>query len=95
MITEENKPNMQEEFSIYRYKNLIEEEMVENDMRTSENKGVDVNIIVVFQNKFVIFLGHIDRSVTLHMEFWRELLEENPDIQKLQSLGSKITNTVE
>lgn len=29
------------------------------------------------------------------MEFWRELLEENPDIQKLQSLGSKITNTVE
>lgn len=30
-----------------------------------------------------------------HLEFWRELLEENPDIQKLQNLGSKITNTVE
>ncbi|CAD8089671.1 unnamed protein product [Paramecium primaurelia] len=95
MITEENKPNLQEEFSIYRYKNLIEEEMIENDMRTSENKGVDVNIIVVFQNKFVNFLSSIEKSVTLHMEFWRELLEENPDIQKLQSLGSKITNTVE
>lgn len=48
MITEENKPNLQEEFSIYRYKNLIEEEMVENDTRNSESKGVDVNIIVVF-----------------------------------------------
>jgi len=83
MITEENKPNLQEEFSIYRYKNLIEEEMIENDLRNSENKGVDVNVIVQFQNKFVIFLSSIEKSVTLHMEFWRELLEENPDIQKL------------
>lgn len=69
--------------------------MIENDQRNSEQKGVDVNIIVVFQNKFVVFLGSIEKSVNLHLEFWRELLEENPDIQKLQQLGSKITNTVE
>ncbi len=55
MITEESKPNIQEEFSIYRYKNQIEEEMIENDMRSTESKGVDVNIIVHFQNKFVEF----------------------------------------
>lgn len=55
MITEECKPNIQEEFSIYRYKNIIEEEMIENDNRNTENKGVDVNIIVHFQNKFVEF----------------------------------------
>jgi hypothetical protein len=39
-----------------------------------------VNIIVVFQNKFVSFLSYIEKSVNLHLEFWRELLEENPDI---------------
>lgn len=48
MITEDNKPNVQEEFSIYRYKNLIEEEMVENDLRNLEARGVDVNVIVLF-----------------------------------------------
>ena len=48
MVTEENKPNIQEEFSIYRYKNLIEEELIENDQRSIDSKGVDVNIIVVF-----------------------------------------------
>ena len=49
MVAEESKPNIQEEFSIFRYKNLIEEEMIENDMRSYENKGgVDVNIIVHF-----------------------------------------------
>lgn len=37
--------------------------MIENDLRNSENKGVDVNIIVQFQNKFVIFLGSIEKSV--------------------------------
>jgi len=95
MITEENKPNLQEEFSIYRYKNLIEEEMIESDIRTSETKGIDVNIIVHFQNKFVQFQSAIEKAVDLHLDFWRELLEENPDIHKLQNLGSKITNTVE
>ena len=95
MITEENKPTIQEEFSIYRYKNQIQLEMIENDIKNTEQRGVDVNVIVLFQNNFVIFLSFIEKSVNLHLEFWRELLEENPDIQKLQSLGSKITNSVQ
>jgi len=69
--------------------------MIENDVLNNETKGVDVNVIVHFQNKFVLFQNAIEKSVNLHLEFWRELLEENPDIQKLQNLGSKITNTVE
>lgn len=69
--------------------------MIEYDKANNESKGVDVNIIVHFQNRFVNFQTVIEKSVNLHLEFWRELLEENPDIQKLQNLGSKITNTVE
>lgn len=69
--------------------------MIENDNRNTENKGIDVNIIVHFQNRFVEFQQLLASSVNLHLDFWRELLEETPDIQKLQSLGSKITNTVE
>jgi len=95
MITEDNKPSVEEEFSIYRYKNIIEEEMIENDARNSETKGVDVNIIVYFQNKFVEFQAIIEKAVELHLDFWRELLEANPDIQKLQGLGSHITHSVE
>lgn len=95
MITEESKPNIQEEFSIYRHKDIIEEEMIENDMRNTETKGLDVNIIVHFQNKFVIFQNNVERAVNLHLDFWRELMEDSPDIHKLQSLGSKITNQVE
>lgn len=93
-FTGECKPNLQEEFSIFRYKHLIEEEMAEADALSAESKGVEVNTIVQFQNKFVDFTGYIERAVVLHLEFWGKLLEETPDISKIILLGSKITNTV-
>ena len=46
--TEENKPNMQEAFSIHRYRNIIEEEMIETDSIQLESRSVDVNKIVRF-----------------------------------------------
>jgi len=95
MIADENKPTIEEEFSIHRYKNIIEEAIIESDNKISENKGVNVNIIVDFENKFVEFQTVIGNSVELHLDFWRELLENNPEIQKLQSLGSMITRSVE
>jgi hypothetical protein len=36
MITEDNKPNISEEFSIYRLKYFIEREMVETDEKNNE-----------------------------------------------------------
>ena len=93
--TEQNKPTLQEEFSCHRFRNLIEEEMIEADMRNSESSGMDVNNIVNFQNKFVEFQQTIDKTVNLHLDFWRELMEENPEIHKLQNLGSKITTHIE
>ena len=95
MIARDNKPNVEQEFSIYRYKSLIEEEIIDDDNRNSETKGIDVNVIVQFQNSFVLFQAALENAVNLHLEFWRELLETNPGIYKLQSLGSMITHSVE
>ena len=76
-------------------RNQIEVEMIDEDTRTSETKGIDVNIIVYFQTKFVEFQLSIGKSVNLHLDFWKELLEISPDIQKLHLLGNKITKNVE
>ena len=69
--------------------------MEETDIQSNESRGIDVNNIVYFQKKFVEFQAAIEKAVNTYLEFWRELIEENPDIQKLQNLGSKITNMVE
>lgn len=68
---------------MYRFKALIEEDMLEADLLVIEEKGIDVNKIVHFQDKFVTFQKAIETSVLMHMEFWMELLEDNPDIQRL------------
>lgn len=44
--TMENKPSIQEDFSIYRYRYILEEEMIEYDTMNLESRGIDVNKIV-------------------------------------------------
>jgi PAS domain S-box-containing protein len=96
MQATEMKPNYLEEFSIFRYKLIIEEEMIEIDMRHNNDvNGMDVNQMVLFQNNYVKFIGTIEKAVKLHHEFWKELTEDSPDIKKLESLGSSITRIVE
>lgn len=95
MIIETYKPGLQEEFLLYRYAHIIEEEMIEEDTRNSESKGMDINTMVLYQNKFIEFVNDIEKSVEFHLEFWRELLEELPDIKKLQNLGTRLTNQAE
>jgi len=91
MRAEENRPNIQEEFSIFRHKNIIEKEMMETDIRNSNLRGADVNIIVHFQEKFVVFQNEIGKSVNMQLNFWRELEQATPNVQQLLLLGSKIT----
>ncbi|EGR33302.1 PAS domain S-box family protein [Ichthyophthirius multifiliis] len=95
IIIQELKPNIQQEFQVFRFCYLIEEEIIENDQKGGEGKSVDVNKIVLFQKEFINFQHLIARSVQLHLDFWRELLEENPEIQKIQQTGQQITQTVE
>ncbi|EGR31396.1 PAS domain S-box family protein [Ichthyophthirius multifiliis] len=95
MICNELKPNMQEEFALYRFNIQIENEMKDYDERIGDNINVDVNKVVMFQKKFFEFQAYINESVQLHLDFWRQLLEENPEIQKIEQMGSTITTTVD
>lgn len=45
---------------------------------------MDVNVVIRFQNKFVVFQTEIENCVNLYLEFWRELMDENPDILKIE-----------
>lgn len=78
-------------------RNLIEEEMVFEDLKHKEIQKSQVNVVSVinFQNKYVLFLIAIENAVNFHLEYWRELMEESPDINKLHSLGTSITTALE
>jgi len=91
MVTEENHPGLREEFAVFRYRNIIEKEMEEDEIRNTNNKELDVKLLVQFQDQYVTLQSEIHKAVNQQLEFWRELEQINPNVQKLLSLGSKIT----
>lgn len=70
-------------------------DIIETDLVNEASKNVDVNGIVHFENQLVIFVKSIETSVSLHLEFWRELLEDAPDIEKLQVVGGRLSKSIE
>jgi len=90
---EANKPSFDEQFIIYRYKKIIEDEIAES--QTEGQGGMDVVSEVAFQNHLKQLQANIEKSSLLHMEFWSQLSEDNPDLAKLSDIGSKINFSVQ
>jgi hypothetical protein len=77
---EQNKPPFDEQFIIFRYRKIIEDEISE-----SKNEGtgnVDIVTEISFQNELRQCHANIEKSSMHHMEFWSQLSEDNPDLAK-------------
>ncbi|CAD8114609.1 unnamed protein product [Paramecium primaurelia] len=85
--------SLKEEFQSYRDLHTLEEIMQEEDQKAEII--IDVLQVVKFQKYYGQFQNLLEESVKRHYEFWCELQENNPDIQKLFTLGSQITQSVE
>jgi hypothetical protein len=89
---EQNKPPFDEQFIIFRYKKIIEDEIAES--QAEGQGGLDVVSESAFQNHLRQLQANIEKSALLHMEFWSQLSEDNPDLAKLNDIGSKINSSV-
>jgi PAS domain S-box-containing protein len=89
---EQNKPPFDEQFIIFRYRKIIEDEIAES--KNDGNVGLDVVSEIAFQNHMRQCQANIEKSSILHMEFWSQLSEDNPDLNKLNELGVKIHHSV-
>lgn len=90
---EQNKPPFDELFIIFRYRKIIEDEISE-----SKNEGtgnLDIVTEISFQNELRQCHANIEKSSMHHMEFWSQLSEDNPDLAKLNEIGSKIHHSVD
>ncbi|CAD8213537.1 unnamed protein product [Paramecium octaurelia] len=85
---EQQCPSLDQEFIIYRYKQLIEFEM---NLAQNENiSNLDVATELNFQNNMRLFQNMIERTTLMHMDFWAQLQEDQPDLGKMNDIGSKI-----
>ena len=52
--------------------------------------GLDVVAKFAYESSLRQLQQHIEKSASLHFEFWNYLREDRPDIAKLNECGSKI-----
>ncbi|CAD8205602.1 unnamed protein product [Paramecium octaurelia] len=83
---------LRDEFCLFRFKQHIESEMQEDSEKAQD---IDVNSIVFFQNQLVVLTNMIQKSAESHLEFWRELQEDHPNILKLQNIGLKVLHQID
>jgi len=89
-----HKPTLDEEFIIFRYKKIIEDEIAESKNEANQG-GMDVVSEMTFLNHLRQIQANIEKSTLLYMEFWSQLTEETPDLAKLNDIGSKINSSIQ
>lgn len=87
-------PPLDEQFTIYRCKKLIEESTVE------ESENLDIISNIAYINYFNQFKLGIYKTAELYLEFWTLLLNPNhqdnyENLAKLNELGTKINQVLE
>ena len=94
--TEKHFPKFEEQFIIYRYKKLLEEQST--DLNDNED-NLDMVSNIEYKNHFILFKNSITKVAALYLEFWSLLLNPNQDCQedltKLNDYGTKINTLVE
>ena len=71
---------------------IIEDEIAESQ---NNNQGsLDIVSEMAFNNHLKECQLNIERCALLHMEFWSQLSEDNPDLSKLNEIGYKISDSI-
>lgn len=69
--------------------------MLGEDALVNEQRAVDINKFLEFNNRLLDFRVVLEQTVNSYVQFWVALLDEQPNLVKIKDLGSKITGDVE
>ncbi|KAL4426928.1 hypothetical protein ABPG74_012928 [Tetrahymena malaccensis] len=87
-IAQQEKPYLDEQFMIFRYKKLIEDSMLEARKNTNANQE-SANEITA-DNAMKEIMLNIEQSTMLHIDFWSQLSEDTPDLSRVYEIGIKL-----
>jgi hypothetical protein len=69
---------------------IIEDDLTENH----ESGGSDFIAAMNFESTYKEFKKAIEKSATLHFEFWNHLQDESPDLVRLSVQGAKVNASI-
>lgn len=92
LIIADQNPPFEVQYSIYRLKKLIENQIIQERLEKEKQFLQDLDIISEehYAHAFNELSNQIEQSALSHMEFWNQLLEDTPDMQKLYDIGKRL-----
>lgn len=92
LIIADQNPPFEVQYSIYRLKKLIENQIIQERLEKGKQFLQDLDIISEehYAHAFNELSNQIEQSALSHMEFWNQLLEDTPDMQKLYDIGKRL-----
>ena len=85
-----NKPDIGLDFAIFRFGKTIEVDLVNEDEKLAEERGVDYNSLVTFNDGYAKFKKNIMKACKYHRKFYEEIEEKTPDIFRIYTYGQKL-----
>ena len=90
---ESNDPDLETQFLLYHYRQLIKEELLESKKDDAEK--TNVSKVMAYESHLSAFKEKIEKTANSHSQFWSALLEDSPDLKNVQHLGHDIEKNVD
>jgi len=88
---EQRSPPIDQAFILFKYKKVIEDEIAENQNDLQTDAIIDLEGEASFMHNYRLCQAYIEKCCLLHMEFWSQIQEDQPDLARINDLGSKIS----
>lgn len=83
------KPSLKDQFSIFRYKKLIENYILEESSKAKDIYAQLTNV-VEFETLLTECQRSIEKVCNLQIEFWTQVTNQLPDLNILHDIGKKL-----
>jgi len=88
-IAIKKKPSLQQQFTIFRYKQFIEDYIIQ-DHKENQHVYPELTNVIEFERLFGEMQKSIEKVCNLQVEFWTHLTTVVPDSNVLNDLGKKV-----
>ncbi|EGR31213.1 PAS domain S-box family protein, partial [Ichthyophthirius multifiliis] len=96
IICEQQQPSFQQSFFIYSFKSFIQDDLIKKETIINEGYGnFQADSMAFYQNQLELLILQIKNTVDLYIQFWKQIIQDSPDVQKAVCLGYQIGKSFE
>jgi len=94
MQVEREDPSLVEQFLIFRYRHIIEEDLQQGS-EAGGGGGLEFVAFMNYDANYKLLKQAIEKSTLLHLEFWNYLMDDQNDLVKINDQGTRISQSIQ